>query len=286
MNKKLIRLILILLFSFNIVLVHAEEIDDYIEEKIEEVQESTEEIPTTGEVIEDAPSNKEVSYQNNNTNYKAIVLDNANLLTDQEEQSLLDEMTNLTNYGNIIVLTIKENNTTTESFASSYYHSNYGTSSGTLFLIDMDNREIYIFSDGENYNTITSNKAYIITDNTYKYASNEEYYKCASYSIKQIDTLLSGGKIAEPMKHITNALIAIILGSFICFIYITRVSKLKESQDTEIVKNIATNFKMGELTAKKTGSHKKYNPHTDSSGGGSGGGGGGGSSGGGGGHSF
>jgi len=284
--NKILRLIFILLLSFNISLVHAEEIDEYVEDKTKEVEEVNEEIPTTGEIIDEQIPNNEKSYINSTTSYKALIVDNANLLTDNEEKSLLDEMTNLTNYGNIIVLTINQNNTTTANYASNYYHNNYGTSSGTLFLIDMDNREIYIFSDGDNYNTITSDKAYIITDNTYKYATNEEYYKCASYSIKQINTLLSGGKIAEPMKHITSALMAIIIGSFLTFLYITRISKLKESKEIEIINNSNNTFKMGELTANKVGSHKKYNPHTDSSGGGSSGGGGGGSSGGGGGHSF
>ena len=51
--------------------------------------------------------------------------------------------------------------------------------------------------------------AYSITDNTYTYATNKDYYGCASYSFKQINTILSGGKIAEPMRYTSNIFIAI-----------------------------------------------------------------------------
>ena len=40
----------------------------------------------------------------------------------------------------------------------------------------MYTREIYIFSDGNNYNFITDSKAYIITDNVYKLASYADYH--------------------------------------------------------------------------------------------------------------
>ena len=64
-------------------------------------------------------------------------------------------MAKLTEYGNIIFKSINTNSTTADSYAKSYYNGRYGRQSGTLFLIDMDNRKIYIFSNGENYNKIT-----------------------------------------------------------------------------------------------------------------------------------
>lgn len=102
---------------------------------------------------------------NEETNYRLLIEDDANLLNDSEETLLEETMMPLTKYGNIAFKSINSNSTSTSSYARSYYHNTFGTHSGTVFLIDMDNRVIYIFSDGANYKTITSAKANLITDN-------------------------------------------------------------------------------------------------------------------------
>jgi len=229
-----------------------------------------------------------IDYENPNTNYELVIEDDAELLTENQINILKDEMMPLTNYGNIIFKSINENNYySTSNYASNYYHSNYGKQSGTLFLIDMDNRIIYIFSDGDNYKTITSSKAEIITDNVYRYATRGNYYECASKAYDQINTLLDGGRIAEPMRHISNALIAVVLSFFMSFIYVLFRTKLKKSNNAEIISKSNVSFKVDNVSGKKTGTHRKYSPvSSGTSGGGGSFGGGGGSSGGGGGHSF
>ena len=221
--------------------------------------------------------------KNENTGYRVIVEDDANLLTEDELKRLRDEMIALTEYGHIAFKTISENHTTAESYASDYYHEKFGTDSGTLLLIDMDNRYIYIFSDGENYNVITTGKANIITDNIYQYASDEKYYDCASVGFSQVNTLLNGGKIAEPMRHISNILIALTLAFFINFIIVLVNTNIKKAKAKEVLKTCSIDFNIGEVSAHKTGTHSVYSPQSSSSSGGSSGGG---SSGGGGGHSF
>ena len=106
-----------------------------------------------------------IYYVNEETNYKVVYEDNANLLSESEKNQLLSDMKPLTKYGNIAFITIAKNNMTTSEFANDYYHRMFGTESGTIFVIDMDNRQIYIFSDGSNNKIINRNKAYIITDN-------------------------------------------------------------------------------------------------------------------------
>lgn len=229
-------------------------------------------------------------YENSYTNYKVVVEDDANLLTNSEINKLKDEMTKLTEYGNIVFKSINYNNTSTENYARNYYHENFGASSGTLFLIDMHNRIIYIFSDGENYKTITDNKADIITDNIYKLATNGDYYKCASKAFLQIDALLRGKKIAEPMKYISNGIISFIIAFLINFIIVIITSRIRKASNDEILSNCNIKFDAKNITARKTGTRREYSPRDTDSGGGSFGGGssggGGGSSGGGGGHSF
>lgn len=226
---------------------------------------------------------------NEDTNYKIIIEDDANLLSDEEINKLEDEMMSLTKYGNIAFKTIDHNNTSTDYYAREYYHEEFGTSSGTVFLIDMDNRNIYIFSDGYNYTVINKDKAHIITDNIYIYASREDYYECASKAFEQMNTLLEGSKISEPMRHISNALISLVVAFLINFIIVLKATKISRAENKEVLKNCDISFEVNNIVGKKTGVDRVYSPVSESSGGSSGGGssgGGGGSSGGGGGHSF
>ena len=224
---------------------------------------------------------------NKTSRYKVVIEDDAELLDEDELANLMEEMIPLTEYGHIAFKTISDNYTYTSSFASNYYHEKFGTESGTLFLIDMDNRMIYIFSDGENYKFITNNKADIITDNVYTYASDERYYECASVAFEQIYTILQGGKIAEPMRHISNVFIAITLGFFTTFIYVLISSGIRKASNREILKGCTVSFNVSDAYGVKTGQSRVYSPQSSGgSSGGGGGGGGGGSSGGGGGHSF
>ena len=227
-------------------------------------------------------------YHNQTSKYKVVIEDDAELLDEDQLATLMKEMIPLTEYGHIAFKTVADNYTSASSFASSYYHEKFGTESGSLFLIDMDNRMIYIFSDGDNYKFITNNKADIITDNVYTYASDESYYECASVAFEQIYTILQGGKIAEPMRHISNVFIAITLGFFTTFIYVLVSSGIRKATNKEILKGCTVSFKVSDAHGVKTGQTRVYSPQDSggSSGGGGGGGGGGGSSGGGGGHSF
>ena len=271
MIKKITKFLLVIFsFFFLVNNVYAEEyIDEYGIENEEEQVES-------------------ILIENENTSYQLLIRDEANLLTSDEIEKLRDDMTPLTEYGHIAFITINENYTSTADYARSKYHELFGTDSGSLFLIDMDNRYIYIFSDGNNYKYITNSKANIITDNVYRYASRSEYYECSSIAFSQMYTVLSGGKIAEPMRYISNIIIAIVIAFFINFIGIMSLTRIPPAKATEILKNCNIDFNAGNVRTAKTGTHKVYSPQSSGGGGsgGGGGGGGGGSSGGGGGHGF
>ena len=222
-------------------------------------------------------------------NYKLVIEDEAGLFTEQDITRLQDKMTALTKYGHIALHTVPvggNNYSSTADYAENYYHNKFSTESGTVFIIDMDKRMIYIFSDGENYNTITNSKADIITDNVYKYASNKDYYSCASTAFDQMSTLLDGGKILEPMRHISNIFVAIILGFFINFLIVSSNAKIKKASAQNVLSKCDVDVKASNITGKKTGTHRVYSPQSSGGSSGGGGGGGGGHSGGGGGHSF
>ena len=123
------------------------------------------------------------------------VIDNANLLTDSEEQRLFDEIRDMLQHGNIIFYTETDVSGSTGEYIKYWYNSQYGNNSGTVFFIDMLNRQIYIFSNGRNYSVISKSVADNITDKTWTYARNGEYYECASKTFDQIRTVLDGGRI-------------------------------------------------------------------------------------------
>ena len=230
---------------------------------------------------------KASSYTNETTSYQCLIEDDANLLTQSEEESLLDAMKPITEYGNVAFKSIDSNTTTTESYIKSYYRYTFDTSSGTVFLIDMDNRNIWIFSDGKIYRTITKSYANTITDNVYTYATKGDYYTCASKAFGQMYDLLEGRRIAQPMKYISNALLALVfalLGNYIRLRIYTRKSK---ANTTQLVKKMDHHVKYTHHNSVLLHTKRIYDPPSSDSGGGGGSSSGGGdSSGGGGGHSF
>lgn len=230
-------------------------------------------------------------YRNPDTGYRTVMEDGASLLTGEQRRDLSEVMEKVTAYGNAAFLTVDRNDGTTEGLARSYYREQFGTDSGTLFVIDMDNRNIWIHSDGAVYQVITTAYANTITDNVYRYASGENYYGCAEEAFREIYALLEGQRIAQPMKYISNALLAMILALLLNFGLIIFFTRLKRPREEAILAHIHRKLDYSGIVGAYTHQTKIYDPISHGSSGGSGGGGssgggGGGSSGGGGGHSF
>lgn len=231
--------------------------------------------------------------------YAVQVIDDADLLTDAEEAQLYAQLLPLSSYANMGVLTSEEFNSDTASFARSEYLRIFGETDGTLFVIDMFNRRIQIFSGGAMYRTISTAKANEITDNIYTYASDGDYYRTVSKAFEQIAIVLEGGHIVTPMKYATNAAFAIGLALIINFIIIT-VQRKKSKAANSLTNALAGASSKNKSSAVKSVhavmTHQSKTKHVESSGsgarggfgggGGFSGGGGGGFSGGGGGHSF
>lgn len=212
------------------------------------------------------------TWNNQETGYRIILDDEADLLSEEEKSQLALDMRDITAYGNAAFRSVSRNDYTTADFARYYYDELFGQESGTLFLIDMDNRELYIFSNGTINKTITAAYANTITDNVYRYASNGDYYRCASEAFEQIYTLLSGHRIAQPMKYICNALLALISAALINY-FIARLCSVsvKPSRD-KILNSISTKFIFINPGKTLLNQKKTYSPIRSGSGGSSGGG--------------
>ena len=227
-------------------------------------------------------------YENPDTGYRALIEDQAELLTKGDCQRLLESMKKITAYGNTAFLTTNTNSGSTEKFARDSYRRLFGTDSGTVFVIDMDNRNIWIFSDGAVYKVITKAYANTITDNVYRYASKEDYYYCAAEAFYEINKLLEGQKIGRPMKYISNALLAMILSLLANFGLIIVFTRLRKPREDVTLAHIHRKLVYSNIVGTYSYQTKIYDPvsHGSSEGGGGGGRSGGGSSGGGGGHGF
>ena len=225
--------------------------------------------------------------------YKIWISDDAQLLDEEEERELAALMQDITAYGNVIFKTTDDSVRDTESYAREYYKEQAGTDSGILLLIDMDNRMIWIYSDGAIYRVITKSYANTITDNVYRYASDGDYYQCAAQAYSQILALLEGNKIAQPMKYLSNAFLAVILALLLNYGLVCSFARTRRPGRRELLGNAGNYFRYTQPQAFFVRESRTYHPTSSGSSSSRGGGhssgssgGGGHSSGGGGGHRF
>lgn len=239
------------------------------------------------------PSMDEVE-TNVDTGYEIYIDDWADLLTSSEEAQLLELMKPISEHGHVAFVSISENPTyNTEAYVEDYYYDHFHYESGTVLIIDMEERYIWIYSDGEIYKTVTKAYASTITDNCYSYASADDYYNCAATAFEQINTLLEGKAIAQPMKYISNALLAIVIALLLNYFLVMFLSRGKKPSTAQVLDGIYSKVDIRNTRIDLVNQTRQYSPQSSgssgarSSGGGSGGfGGGGGSRGGGGGHRF
>lgn len=231
-------------------------------------------------------------YTDETTGYKLEIHDDASLLEDTQLHALVKDMKGLVKYGSVGFFTTNIEYRSTSALAHDLYDKylwkqSSAEESGTIFLIDMEQRNIYIYSNGVIYKTITNAYANTITDKVYKYASDADYYRCAKEVFDSELTLLEGRKIAQPMKYASNIFLAAALAILINYLLVKLFSRAKSPSESEMLASIAATQRMNHVDVQFERESKTYSPRSSSgSGGGGGHSGGGGSSGGGGGHSF
>ncbi len=124
------------------------------------------------------------------------VYDFADLFTDEEEQQLYTRITNYINEYNLdlAVVTIDENNKTPREYADDFYdYNDFNQQGGILFLIDMDNRKIYMSTTGQAIKMYNDYRINTALDEVYTYMSDEEYYEGTSNYIDKISDYAKKG---------------------------------------------------------------------------------------------
>ena len=118
------------------------------------------------------------------------VVDDADLLSydeEQEIQSMLDEFAGESGWTLFAVTTDDANGMTSEEYADDFVDQNAIEENGVCFLIDMDNREIYMSTTGSAIRILTDHRIDSIMDNSYEYAGDGEYAKCFETMIRETE---------------------------------------------------------------------------------------------------
>lgn len=120
------------------------------------------------------------------------VYDFAELFSDSEEKEIYNDIIEFTNTYNLdaVVVTINYNNKSSAmAYADDFYdYNNFGVGSthdGILFLIDMDNREMWMSTTGTAQLIYDDYRIDKILDATYDKIANKDYYGCASEFVKE-----------------------------------------------------------------------------------------------------
>ncbi len=214
----------------------------------------------------------EIDKTNPETGYRVVIYDGAELLSQTEIKKLATEMMPITEYGNVAFVSTDDNNYgEIMSYSTAVYEGMFGSDSGTMIIIDMDVREISVYSDGAIHRVVTDSYGYDITDNIYRYASNQDYYGCASEGFAEIYKLLNGEKIARPMKYACSALIALMLSFLFNYLRVSGVSRIQKTSAKELLKGASKTLKYSEPRVQTTGQTKTYSPVSSGSSGGGGG---------------
>ena len=226
-----------------------------------------------------------------------VIRDDADLLTAEEEAALMEAMAPVCEYGTPVFWSTNESGNY-RTKAENYYYSLLGNGSGALFVVDMNQRQLTLLTDGAVRKAVSDGDATSIVDNVYRLASFGDYAGCAEKVFSQVQALLRGEQIARPMKVVSNVLLALALSLSLVYLYISRRYETRPKTGKVRAALPVTAASAAAFTAVMTGGRaimtkqRKTNISSSSGGGGhgggfgGGGGGGGGFSGGGGSHGF
>lgn len=195
---------------------------------------------------------------NQDMEYDVVIEDAANLLSDEEREELIEAMKPVAEYGHVAFITTLQNPGTAEAYCHKVYDRYWGADpvSAAVFLVDMDNRYVRLQCDGYIYSIVDDNYCDTITDNVFKYAREGDFYSCAEQAFVQVGTLLSGQRIAQPMKYISNALLALISAVLLMFLYVRIVTRQKAPSDDEMLNYIIYHCDIEEPKKKYLGKKK------------------------------
>lgn len=212
-------------------------------------------------------TNTALTGTNNSTGYEYILDDSADFIDDALEDNLISSLKDTTKYCNVAVVTTTSHPyTSTETFAVNTFESYFGNgSNGVIFVIDRDLNEIYLASEGTTRRTISNSKCDSICDNTYIYATSShdyDYYTCCMETIDQVNTVLSGGRISQPLRYISSIFIALAIGIIFCFMYAIALSRGRKAKNRELMNAAFTKVDVHNARTRFVNQTRVYSPQS------------------------
>lgn len=150
-----------------------------------------------------------------NANSNVLVEDNADLLSDKEEENLDNLLRSFDPDINYYVVTNESNlyGKDVDKMLEGFYTSEFPENEdGIAMIIDMYTRTIYLQGYGQIQYELTNSDAYDITDNVYTYATNQQYYNCFYNALIQVNNHLNEIAVPRPMRWIVTAILSVIIG--------------------------------------------------------------------------
>lgn len=227
-------------------------------------------------------------YYDDSYGYCIYIYDEAELFSDREIDKLVDTMTPIAEeYGNACILTLTENDySDTKAYARAFTREYFDGENLAVFIIDTSNRYLYMNFEGQILRDLGTSTGDIITDNVYKYASDDDYFGCANEAMSEVLIKLQGGNLTSSMKILSNACLAVVLALLLTYFISRAVSSTMKASDNEMLNSMYHQFKFDNPKSKLDHTSKEYSPQSSGSSSGGGGGGGHGGGGGGGGHGY
>lgn len=174
--------------------------------------------------------------------------DEADLLTDYEESTILDllnEVSNDTNFDLVIVTTYNTQGKSVRDYSDEYHDYNGYNEDGILYLVDMSSREWWISTSGEAINIFSDDVLDYIGEECVWYLGNEDYYMAFNTFISLSEAYINGDynsdfNSSENEFDFTSTLvISLVFGFIIALIY---VSSLKSKLTTVGAQNYESNY--------------------------------------------
>lgn len=125
-----------------------------------------------------------------------IVVDQADLLSDREEQMLGEKARELAEEWNqdfVLVTTSYAKGKTTGEYADDYYDYNGYRENGVLYLIDMDNRNVWISTSGAMIRFLTDYRIELVIDAGYEELKAGNYAECMMNMLEQTESYMEEG---------------------------------------------------------------------------------------------
>lgn len=188
------------------------------------------------------------------TEYTAVIYDNTDVFSDAEEQTLLEAMEPLCEYGNICIVTLVSYDGLTYEITSNQYYDAFGDSSGMMLFIETKNSAMRIHCNGEIAETIGSSSLKDITLKTGGYAAEGKYYTCAQKVLSETQKYFFNAQVSGPMKIVSSALLAVIIGLTATYFIVRNFYGRKAAREEEVLASIYTQHKLTEPMLEHTGS--------------------------------